>query len=171
MTTPNPSNADSRRPAAPSASSTHALQELFSRFARTVSALAAHPLAFALAVSVVLIWAASGPASDYSETWQLWINTSTTVLTFLMVFLLQNTQTRDTRALHVKLDELLRAVHGARNELIDLENLSEAELERYSNEFKRLHLRYAEAVTRKRGGSAGKQGNSRHRGGGASRDP
>jgi low affinity Fe/Cu permease len=124
--------------------------ELFSRFARNVSALSAHPLAFAAALASVVVWALFGPATHYSEIWQLWINTSTTILTFLMVFLLQNAQMRDTRALHIKMDELLRAVEGARNEMIDLENLSEAELEQYAAEFKRLHLRYAEAISRQR---------------------
>jgi low affinity Fe/Cu permease len=124
--------------------------ELFSRFARNVSALSAHPLTFAAALASVVVWALCGPATHYSENWQLWINTSTTILTFLMVFLLQNAQMRDTRALHMKMDELLRAVEGARNEMIDLENLSEAELEQYAAEFKRLHLRYAEAISQKR---------------------
>lgn len=129
--------------------------ELFSRFARNVSALSAHPLAFAVALASVVIWALFGPATHYSEIWQLWINTSTTILTFLMVFLLQNAQMRDTRALHIKMDELLRAVEGARNEMIDLENLSEEELEQYAAEFKRLHFRYAGAISRKRPVSAG----------------
>jgi low affinity Fe/Cu permease len=126
------------------------VEALFSRFARNVSALTAHSLTFAAALASVIVWAMCGPAAHYSENWQLWINTSTTILTFLMVFLLQNAQMRDTRALHIKMDELLRAVQGARNEMIDLENLSEGELEQYAAEFKKLHLQYADAISRKR---------------------
>jgi len=126
------------------------MQELFSRFARAVSALAAHPLSFVLAAGGVFLWALAGPHLHYSETWQLWINTSTTILTFLMVFLLQHSQNRDARAVQVKLDELIRAAKGARNELIDLENLSEEELTRYCREFQDLHLRSVK-VLEKRG--------------------
>lgn len=103
-----------------------------------------------VAVLAVLGWAVCGPITHYSEIWQLWINTSTTILTFLMVFLLQNAQMRDTKAVHVKMDELIRAVQGARNELIDLENMSEAELDRYCAEFSRLHRHYSDAQTRRR---------------------
>jgi low affinity Fe/Cu permease len=120
-----------------------AVREFFSRFSRSVALMVAHPLAFILAVVVVIIWACLGPWLDYSDQWQLVINTGTTILTFLMVFLLQNTQNRDSRAIQVKLDELLRAVDGARNELIDLEDISEEELARYSKEFHELHLQYA----------------------------
>lgn len=122
------------------------MKSLFSKFARGASSLAGHPGTFLSAVLGVAIWAALGPALDYSEDWQLWINTSTTILTFLMVFLLQHTQNQDARAMHVKIDELLRAVQGARNELIDLENLSEEELARYCAEFKELHLKYAHVI-------------------------
>lgn len=128
----------------------HSRFEIFSRFARYISGLTAHPATFVCAVLAVLFWAACGPASHYSEIWQLWINTSTTILTFLMVFLLQNAQMRDTKALHVKLDELLRAIHGARNELIDLENLSETELDQYCAEFSQLHKHYSEAIARRK---------------------
>lgn len=131
-------------------------QELFGRFARKVSEITAHPAAFALAVASVVIWGLCGPVSHYSEIWQLWINTSTTILTFLMVFLLQNAQSRDTRALHLKMDEVIRALQGARNEMIDLENLSEKELAQYCEEFKRLHEQYAAAAAK--GGRGGKSG-------------
>jgi len=127
------------------------MHDLFSRLARAASNLVAHPLAFVAAVLAVLIWAAFGPALNYSENWQLVINTGTTILTFLMVFLLQNMQNRDSRAMQVKLDELLRAVKGARTELVDLENVTEEELTRYCDEFKTLHLHYAK-VLEKRGG-------------------
>lgn len=141
---------------------THRYSDFFARFARNVSGLTAHPVTFVVAVLAVLGWVAFGPITHYSEIWQLWINTSTTILTFLMVFLLQNAQMRDTKAVHVKIDELIRAVQGARNELIDLENLSEAELDRYCKEFSRLHRHYLEAVERKRAtqsrSSSGKEG-------------
>lgn len=132
---------------APIARSAH---EKLSRFARTISAASSHPFAFVIAVLGVVIWAICGPAVHYSETWQLWINTSTTILTFLMVFLLQHAQNRDMRALQAKLDELLRAGTGARNELINLESVSEAELERYCHEFKELHLKSVEVLEKKK---------------------
>jgi len=94
--------------------------------------------AFAIAVLVVLTWAATGPLFDYSDTWQLVINTGTTIVTFLTVFLIQNAQNRDAKAFHLKLDELIYAVRGARNELIDLETLSDEELEQIHTEFQRL---------------------------------
>ena len=96
------------------------------------------PTAFLLALGTVLIWALLGPVFDYSDTWQLVINTSTTIVTFLMVFLIQNTQNRDTKALHLKLDELLRGVKGARTSLINLENLSDEELDDIQKQFDRL---------------------------------
>ena len=122
------------------------IHELFNRVARSASNAVAHPLAFVAALVFILIWAASGPGLHYSETWQLVINTSTTILTFLMVFLLQNMQNRDSRAMQVKLDELLRALKGARTELVNLENVTEEELTSYCEEFKNLHLRYAKAL-------------------------
>jgi low affinity Fe/Cu permease len=90
------------------------------------------------AVLIIIIWAASGPAFGYSDTWQLVINTGTTIITFLMVFLIQNTQNRDARAIHLKLDELLRAVEGARVSMSNLENLPDEELQRLSKEFEQL---------------------------------
>src|SRR4051812_38279428 len=128
------------------------MYDLFTRLARGASTMVAHPLAFAAAMLTVIIWAAFGPPLHYSETWQLVINTGTTILTFLMVFLLQNMQNRDSRAMQIKLDELLRALHGARTELVDLENVTEGELARYCEEFKTLHLHYAQVLS-KRGGT------------------
>lgn len=122
---------------------------LFGRFSRLVSIWLAHPTAFVLALLSVIIWAATGPLYGYSENWQLIINTGTTILTFLMVFLIQNTQNRDAKAMQLKLDELLRAMHGARNEMIDLENLTEEEITRYCGEFKKLHLRYEKEMERR----------------------
>lgn len=92
-------------------------------------------MAFVMSVLGIILWGFSGPLFGFSDTWQLVINTSTTIITFLMVFLIQNTQNRDGRAIHLKLDELIRASTHARNELIDLENLSEDELDRLHNEF------------------------------------
>lgn len=125
------------------------MHDLFSRLARSAGVVVAHPLAFVAALVAVVVWAASGPALHYSENWQLVINTGTTILTFLMIFLLQNMQNRDSRAMQVKLDELLRAVRGARTELVDLENVTEAELTRYCEEFKNLHIRYTQALERR----------------------
>ena len=127
------------------------MHDLFVRLARWAASLVAHPLAFVAATLAVVLWAAAGPAFHYSSGWQLVINTGTTILTFLMVFLLQNMQNRDSRAMQIKLDELLRAVKGARTELVDLENVTEAELARYCEEFKTLHLHYAQLLS-KRGG-------------------
>jgi len=94
--------------------------------------------AFSIAVLVILIWLVTGPMFHFSDTWQLIINTATTVVTFLMVFLIQNTQNRDAKAMHLKLDELIRAVKGARNQLVDLENLSDEDLKKLEEQFQRL---------------------------------
>jgi low affinity Fe/Cu permease len=99
------------------------------------------PSAFVLAVAACVTWAVSGPFFGYSDTWQLVINTTTTVLTFLAVFLIQNTQNRDAKAFHLKLDELIRGVEGARTRLVDLEELTDEELDELQREFQRLHLR------------------------------
>jgi len=112
--------------------------EAFRRFAHHASTLVGSPLAFFVAVLVVVGWAASGPLFGFSDTWQLVINTGTTIVTFLMVFLIQNTQNRDARAMHLKLDELLKAAKGARNSLIDLEDMEDRELDRLQKEFAQL---------------------------------
>jgi len=114
------------------------LAELFHKIARRVSHAIGTPLAFMIAVVVVVAWAVTGPFFGFSDTWQLIINTSTTVVTFLVVFLIQNTQNHDSRALHLKLDELLRAVKEARNTLVDLEELPDEELAKLEAEFRRL---------------------------------
>ncbi len=95
----------------------------------------ASPTAFLAAIVIVLVWLATGPAFHYSDTWQLVINTGTSVVTFLMVFLIQNSQSRDTRAIQLKLDELLRSIKSARNELVSLEGLSDDELDKLRDEF------------------------------------
>ncbi|HXU31020.1 MAG TPA: low affinity iron permease family protein, partial [Thermoanaerobaculia bacterium] len=105
------------------------MNELFRKAARKASTVLGSPWAFICAFSVVVLWAISGPIFHYSQTWQLIINTGTTIITFLMVFLIQNTQNHDSRALHLKIDELLVAVQEARSGLVDLDELSEEELD------------------------------------------
>jgi low affinity Fe/Cu permease len=114
------------------------MKELFRKFAQTTSQAVGSSWSFILAVLIIVVWAASGPLFQYSDTWQLVINTGTTIITFLMVFLIQNTQNRDAKARHLKLDELLRGVEGARTHLVDLEALSDEELDRLQEQFKRI---------------------------------
>ncbi len=116
----------------------------FTRFANAASRFAGSPLSFALALSVVLVWIVTGPLFGFSDTWQLVINTGTTIVTFLMVFLIQNSQNRDARALQVKLDELIRATRGAHNSLLDLEELEEHELQRFQARYEALARRARE---------------------------
>jgi low affinity Fe/Cu permease len=101
----------------------------FTRFAKWTARATGQPASFAIAVSIILAWGASGPLFGFSDTWQLVINTGTTIVTFLMVFLIQNTQNRDSEAIQVKLDEIIRAIEGADNSLLDLEELDEKELD------------------------------------------
>ena len=110
----------------------------FDRFARWIEHQVGTPLAFGLAISSIVVWAITGPLFGWSDTWQLVINTGTTIVTFLMVFLIQSTQSRDTRALHLKLDELIRVNEQARNSLLNLEDLSEAEIEQVKKTFERI---------------------------------
>jgi low affinity Fe/Cu permease len=111
---------------------------LFDRFAKWTSRAVGHPLTFAAAVLIIVVWAISGPIFGFSNTWQLVINTGTTIITFLMVFLIQNTQTRDGTAVQLKLDELIRAIEGAHNGLLDLEELSDEDLARLRAHFEAL---------------------------------
>jgi low affinity Fe/Cu permease len=115
------------------------MKELFRKFAQTTSQAVGSSWSFILAVLIILLWAVTGPMFHYSDTWQLVINTGTTIITFLMVFLIQNTQNRDAKAIHLKLDELIKGVKGARTGLVNLEQLSDADLDRLHKEFERLH--------------------------------
>jgi low affinity Fe/Cu permease len=114
------------------------MHDFFRKLARHVSNAIGSPYAFVIAVLAVLVWAATGPLFGFSDTWQLVINTSTTIATFLVVFMIQNTQNRDSKALHLKIDELIHAIKGARNTMVNLEDLSDQELARLESEFKRL---------------------------------
>ena len=110
----------------------------FDRFSKWIAHFAGHSVAFAAALALIGLWLISGPVFGFSDTWQLVINTATTIVTFLMVFLIQNTQNRDGAAIQIKLDELVRAVQGAHNALLDLEELSEGEIERFRNKYLQL---------------------------------
>lgn len=112
----------------------------FSRFARWTALMLGNPLAFVTAVVIIIVWAVTGPLFHFSDTWQLIINTSTTIVTFLMVFLIQNTQNRDSQAIQLKLDELIRATQGAHNGLLDIEELTDEDLNR-------LRARYAKLAS------------------------
>lgn len=114
------------------------VNDAFSKFARKSSSILGSAWAFALAILIIVVWAITGPTFHFSDTWQLIINTGTTIVTFLMVFLIQNTQNRDAKAVHLKLDELIRALKGARNKLVDLEKMSEDDLRLLEKEFERV---------------------------------
>jgi low affinity Fe/Cu permease len=110
----------------------------FAYIARHIAVLAGRPVTFLIAVAAVVLWAISGPVFGFSDTWQLVINTTTTIITFLMVFLIQNTQNRDTEAIQLKLDELIRATQGAHNALLDLEEIDEKRLAEYKVSYEKL---------------------------------
>ncbi|HTX36440.1 MAG TPA: low affinity iron permease family protein [Bryobacteraceae bacterium] len=117
------------------------MRDRFRNFAHSTADLVGSPWAFIAGVVITLIWAATGPLFHFSDTWQLVINTGTTIITFLMVFLIQATQNRDAKAMHLKLDELIRAVGAARTRLVHLENLTDDELSSLEQEFQKLHDR------------------------------
>lgn len=116
----------------------HSLSGTFGQFAARVSHWVGSSLLFFGAVALVVLWGLTGPIFHYSDTWQLVINTATTIVTFLMVFLIQNTQNRDARAIHLKLDEIIRSIRHAHNEMIDIEKLSDEELEGLAKTYERL---------------------------------
>ena len=115
------------------------LNEHFRKLARTASDALGAPWLFVINVLLILLWLAAGPFANWSDTWQLVVNTATTVFTYLAVFLIQNTQNRDAKAVHIKLDELISSMEGARNRLVKLEDLSDEELENLHKQFHRLH--------------------------------
>jgi low affinity Fe/Cu permease len=117
------------------------VSDAFRVFARRSSIMLGSAWAFTGAVLVIGVWLITGPTFHFSDTWQLIINTATTIITFLMVFLIQNTQNRDAKAVHLKLDELIRAIKAARNELVDLEDLSDEELQKLEAQFRRMRQR------------------------------
>ena len=125
------------------------MNEVFHKIAIKISKITGSPTAFVIAVVIVVMWGFSGKAFQYSDTWQLVINTGTTIVTFLMVFLIQNTQNRDSRAMHLKLDELLKASKGARNGLVDVEDLEDNELDKLQSEFKQLHNHYVKELIKR----------------------
>jgi low affinity Fe/Cu permease len=126
------------------------VSDAFRVFARRSAAMLGSAWAFGGAVLVILVWILTGPTFHFSDTWQLIINTATTVITFLMVFLIQNTQNRDAKAVHLKLDEMIRALKGARNQLVDLEDLSDEELKKLEEQFQRLRQKAERNGTRSR---------------------
>lgn len=110
----------------------------FQKFSRWASRTTGHPITFEFAILIILIWSLTGPIFHFSDTWQLVINTGTTIITFLMVFLIQSTQNRDSAAMHLKLDELIRSTHGCHNALLDIEELSEQELDQLKASYEQL---------------------------------
>ena len=118
----------------------------FSYLARRIAVLAGRPVVFLAAVVSIVLWALSGPLFGFSDTWQLVVNTTTTIVTFLMVFLIQNTQNRDTAAIQLKLDELIRATQGAHNALLNLEEIDEEQFERYRRSYEKLAARAREKL-------------------------
>lgn len=125
----------------------------FTAFAHQASCAAGSPFAFIAACAIIIGWVVSGPLFQYSDTWQLVINTGTTIITFLMVFLIQNTQNRDSKVLHLKLDELLRAVSEAETDLIDMDEMSEEELEKLHKHYSELAKASHQTLSEKREGA------------------
>jgi low affinity Fe/Cu permease len=118
----------------------------FGHFAKWTARITGRPASFVAAVAIIIAWALTGPFYGFSDTWQLVVNTATTIITFLMVFLIQNTQNRDAEAIQVKLDELIRSIEGAHNALLDLEELEEVELDRIRAHYERLAERARDAL-------------------------
>ena len=125
------------------------MRDHFQTFSRKISETVGSVWAFLIALVTIAVWAVTGPMFHFSDTWQLVINTGTTIVTFIMVFLIQSTQNRDAKAVHLKLDELIRALGGARNHLVDLENLPEEELEALAQQFSAMQKRERNKVERR----------------------
>ena len=123
------------------------IRDIFRHFARKSSEVLGTAWAFIGSLIIIAVWGLTGPMFHFSDTWQLIINTGTTIVTFLMVFLIQNTQNRDAKAMHLKLDELIRAIKGARNRLVDLEKLSDEELKQLEEQFTRLRNKASESAS------------------------
>jgi len=126
------------------------LNSIFHKISSTISYIVGTPWAFLTAITIIILWGFSGPVFGFSDTWQLVINTGTTIVTFLMVFLIQNTQNRDSKAIHLKLDELLKGVKGARNKLVNVEELSDEVLEELHEEFRMLQKNYSDKLKSKK---------------------
>jgi low affinity Fe/Cu permease len=120
----------------------------FAIFAKRVEHVTGHPITFVAAVGLIVVWGITGPIFGYSDTWQLVINTGTTIVTFLMVFLIQNSQNRDTGAIQTKLDEIIRALEGAHNALLDLEELDEEDIEHIRRDYRNLAAKARKAIER-----------------------
>jgi low affinity Fe/Cu permease len=131
-------SAQTKRTARSNRDSASSVNNLFHRAAIACADWVGRPVAFFVASAAIIVWALIGPWAGYSDTWQLVINTGTTIATFLILFLIQNTQNRDTKALQLKLDELIRALNGARSEFLNLESLSDSDLDKLKKEFKKL---------------------------------
>lgn len=125
------------------------VNEVFRKVAHFISQITGNAWTFTMAILLVIFWFFTGPIFNFSETWQLFINTLTTIVTFLMVFLIQNTQNRDTKAIHLKLDELIRSHRGARASIIDVESLPDQDLELFHQEFKILRDKYEIEITKR----------------------
>lgn len=126
------------------------MSNLFHKIATKASGVVGSPLAFVGALLIIIVWLFTGPIFHFSDTWQLIINTGTTIITFLMVFLIQNTQNRESKAIQIKLDELVKAVKGARTSLVGIEEVSDTELEKLQQQFRKLHKHYAKEILKRK---------------------
>lgn len=125
------------------------MDKLFHKFASRVAQIAGRPLSFIASLTIVAVWLITGPLFNFSDTWQLVINTGTTIITFLMVFLIQNTQNRESKSLHLKLDELIATKHNTDNVFLDLDDLEDKELDALENHFIEMHRRVVKFKTNK----------------------
>src|SRR3989344_8110458 len=130
------------------------MEETFRKIAQKIAHASGTVWAFFMSVAVIVLWLISGPIVGYSDTWQLTVNTLTTVITFLMVFIIQNTQNRDSKAIHLQLDELIRAMHGTRALILDIDELSESQLEKLRQQFVLISQQYEAAINRRRQSSS-----------------